>query len=1187
MKSYRFPQGEREARARRLVPPQRRCHKNKARQGAPDKGDNSSKNFNNYILLAMNVWVNVAIIKAAVAECEAGYKDAASDAGSSALASASGIHSQHSVAHSESNLSSNSSFDGLSSASRRAMWVWVESEVVSGSVQSLFGRASPHTSGAHTKGNTMRGPTAPSNDGILIIRVTDHTSEHHGKVIQISQRHISTVADSVAGQQQRFILPANTATSNNADDLASDLTQLTHLHEPAVVDCLHRRYELSGWKVYTSSGPILIAINPCRNVCGLYDDNAMRLYWRWGEGLATGGPMLPSSSSNIIGVSTMESEKATTAPPPHVFGVADSAYRGMMRSLDFARSSQEEEKKEDTNCVDDIVANHTVLVSGESGAGKTVTTKFIMQYLAALSKKVDSDQITGGGREVTEKSCIEQRVLQSNAILEAFGNARTLRNDNSSRFGKFIELRFSQRGRLMGASVDTYLLEKARIVGHTCGEQTYHIFYEVLAKGSFTAAERKQFLINNLTSTDFAITTSDGGKDKSKLMHNGYDDHAHMFGEVRIAMNTMGFSRPEQVGIFQALCGLLHLSNLTLPDAFEETNDGEECVLSMQCASLDPALHLLGVSYQALNRAVTTVQFKAADELVKKNLTTSQAIRAVQALIKGLYSSIFSLLVDRINSCIGGSSADEVHVEEGAFIGVLDIFGFESFEKNSFEQLCINYCNESLQQQFNRFVFKLEQQEYMREGIRWDMIEFEDNQDILDLIEKKHGGILTCLDEQCKLGVRCTDRTFVSAVYKMCSTTHKRFSADRKQQSQGKFCIHHYAGVVEYDTNGFMEKNKDEIPMEASELFSKSSCVFIQNVADVISSKLSRGQEEQKRNALKSSISRVSVGGQFSSQLLMLRRRIDGTHPHYIRCLKPNDQLQPNRFVRSIVVDQLRCGGILEAIRVSRAGFPHRYTFDHFVSRFGMLLSSLSDTNNTQFLRPKTVGKLNIGGSATALEKRKVAAPKKQRKDPMKSSEALVKVIAQRIMAEKENKSGGAHKEEMSSNSSTRSFWNSQSPKPPCRGKMSIHKPFDTSEAGIQLGATKVFLLQDTFDYIERVRGQVLTHNATKISALVRMFLSRHVYLKLLRSYQESLKRRSLGGAGNHERLPETTSADSVLRRIDVNVDTFESRSPRLRGSSFASSEQPPEYDWISIGHGRFVKRDSATQKLDQDYIDL
>ena len=1146
----------------------------------------------------MNVWVNTAIIKAAVADGET----ESSDAGSSALALG-GSQSQHSVAHSDSNLSSNASFDGLSLSSRRAKWVWIESEVVSGSAQSLFGRsASQHTSSIqrHSQSNhgTMRPTASSSNEGMLTIRVTDQTSEHHGKIIPISQRHLSAVADGGRQpQQERCILPANVTTTNDVDHarvLPSDLTQLTHLHEPAVVDCLHRRYELSGWKVYTSSGPILVAINPCRSVNGLYDDTAMKLYWRWGERLANGGGGGGGGSND---------EEATATPPPHVFGVADSAYRGMMRNLDFARNSRsggggrEEEKKEDTSCADDIiVANQTVLVSGESGAGKTVTTKFIMQYLAALSKKVDSDHVVGvtvgrrrGGGGATDKSSIEQRVLQSNAILEAFGNARTLRNDNSSRFGKFIELRFSHRGRLIGASIDTYLLEKARIVGHTCGERTYHIFYEVLAKGSFAAAERKRFLINNLTASNFAITTSDGGKDKSKLVHNGYDDHAHMFGEVRTAMNTMGFSRPEQMDIFQAVCGLLHLSNLTLPDAFEETNDGEECVLNKNCASLEPALHLLGVSYQALNAAVTTVQFKAVDELVKKNLTASQAIRAVQALIKGLYSSIFSLLVDRINSCIVGSSLDEENAAGGAFIGVLDIFGFESFDKNQFEQLCINYCNESLQQQFNRFVFKLEQQEYMREGIRWDMIEFEDNQDILDLIEKKHGGILTCLDEQCKLGVRCTDRTFVSAVYKMCLTTHKRFSADKKQQSQGKFCIHHYAGVVEYDTNGFMEKNKDEIPMEASELFSNSSCCFIQNIADVISSRMNRGQEESKRNALKSSISRVSVGGQFANQLQMLRRRIDGTHPHYIRCLKPNDQLQPDRFDRNIVVDQLRCGGILEAIRVSRAGFPHRYTFDHFVSRFGMLLSSLSVTDNTVVHRPKAVGKLNIGGRASTLEKRRVVGTKKQRKDPTKSCEALVKVIARWIMSERQKKLGDVHEEQLPPNTSaSRSFWSSQSPQ---RTGANIHKPLDTSEAGIQLGATKVFLLQETFDCIERVRGQVLTHNATKISSLVRMYLARRAYMKLLRSYRESLKRRSLGGAGNQGNFSETKSDDNaVLRQIDVNMDMFESKSPRYRGGgSFASSDQPAEYDWISIGHGRFVKRESfmATQKLDSDYIDL
>lgn len=946
--------------------------------------------------------------------------------------------------------------------------------------------------------------------------------------------------------------------------------------------------------MYTSSGPILIAINPCRNINGLYDETAMKMYWQHGERLA-----LPKNDTT----------DDTSIPPPHVFGVADSAYRGMMRGLDFARSNddsnrnniEEEEKKDDLQqptAADDIVANQSVLVSGESGAGKTVTTKFIMQYLAALSKKVDSDHatVTSSGRSSSEqKSSIESRVLQSNAILESFGNARTLRNDNSSRFGKFIELRFSDRGRLIGASIDTYLLEKARIVGHTCGERTYHIFYEVLAKGSLTSTERKKFFIDNTSPTDFAITTSDEGKDKSRLMHNGYDDHAKMFSELRSAMNTMGFNRPEQMEIFQAICGLLHLSNLTLQGAFVDTNDGEECMLNKNSASLDPALKLLGVSYEALNAAVTTVSFKAVNELVKKNLNASQSIRAVQALIKGAYDAIFSLLVGRINSCITGGDYVDDHHSPGAFIGLLDIFGFESFEKNSFEQLCINYCNESLQQQFNRFVFKLEQQEYQREGIKWDMIEFEDNQDILDLIEKKHGGILTTLDEQCKLGMRCNDKTFVSAVYKKCMSTSTRFDASKKQQSQGKFSIHHYAGLVEYDTSGFMEKNKDEIPMETSDLFSSSSCSFMQDVGMAISSKMNSSQKESKRNVIKSSISRVSVGGQFSAQLQRLRRRIDETHPHYVRCLKPNDQLQPNHFDNHIVVDQLRCGGILEAIRVSRAGFPHRYTFEHFVSRFGVILSALamtprSETKKTQF-RPRKVGRLNLGNrEATATPaKRKVVAPKKPRIDPKKSCESLVKIIARYILAEreknKEEEEKPVEEEPQSADSlSPRSFWASQSPNKR-GGNTNIHQTLDTSEAGIQMGSTKVFLLQDTFDCIERVRGQVMASNATRISSCIRGWLARRAYREILRSMRESI-RRSLGRGDiileSHDDGIE--SRDDVVRsNVDVNiVELYETKSSYEKSQCV---EKPVvEFEWVSIGHGRFVKKQIFVVA---DYVDL
>jgi len=1126
----------------------------------------------------MNLWINEAIINSSIAEQEQSEGN------------------KGTLTHSNSNLSAKSSFDINVASSRKATWVWVECVVVSGSAHGLFGHSSSSRSRGNSNTTTATAPLYKTRGGnsnsrsipqaeeeILTIRITDQENEHVNQVISISRRHLLAV-----GNGRGVVLPAN-KTPQDDTELPSDLTQLTHLHEPAVVDCLRRRYKLDGWKMYTSSGPILVAINPCRNIKGLYDDNAMRMYWQWGERLANGG--VDEAKKNL---------------PPHVFGVADAAYRGMMRGLDFSRNNNilEEEKKdeEEAGMKDDIIANQSVLVSGESGAGKTVTTKFIMQYLAALSKKVDSDHISGSGGK---KTSIEQRVLQSNAILESFGNARTLRNDNSSRFGKFIELRFSDRGQLMGASIDTYLLEKARIVGHTAGERSYHIFYEILSsKGrgslSLSASERKKFFIDNKTAADFAITTSDGGKDRSRLMHNAYEDHTKMFEELRAAMNTMGFSRPEQMEIFQTICGLLHLSNLTLDDAFVDTNDGEECMLNKNSSSLAPALQLLGVSYDSLNAAVTTVQFRAVDELVKKNLNESQAIRAVQALVKGAYDCVFTLLVDRINLCIAGPSSEvETHQSGAAFIGLLDIFGFESFGVNSFEQLCINYCNESLQQQFNRFVFKLEQQEYQREGIKWDMIQFEDNQDILDLIEARHGGILTTLDEQCKLGMRCNDKTFVSAVYKKCMTTSKRFDANKKQQSQGKFCIEHYAGLVEYDTNGFMEKNKDEIPMEASELFSNSSCAFIQDVSLAISAKTNGTQinGSSKRNAaMKSSISRTSVGGQFKGQLLKLRKRIDETSPHYVRCLKPNDQLQPNSFDPHIVVDQLRCGGILEAIRVSRAGFPHRYTFEHFDQRFSLLAISLtprSEATKQQHRPRRVVGKLNLGNKATTPGKtKKKFNPTKLKKDPKKSCESLVKTIARYIMAEKEKnkKPVEEKKPEIDSDSlSPRSFWKTQ--QSPQRGGNTnyVHKPVDTSAAGIQMGLTKVFLLQDTFDCIERLRGQVMSSSATKISAIVRMYQARLAYLEVLSDMRE-LIRRSMGGGGDMNRgHEELKSGDTVpLNQIDVNlVEVFESKSAYNTANKIEKKKEV-EFEWVSIGHGRFVKRSiEVAQTFESDFVDL
>ena len=1091
----------------------------------------------------MKLWVHASILKAAAASV-------AVDADANATAPKNSLRRFDSIS---SNKSNNNEGDGLST--RKEQWVWVLSEVISGSTQGLFSTTSTQST------SSMAGTSPRSNDNdpnkaadsTLTIRVVDTESDYADKIIEIARKHINMVDGG------RGVLPANTYDSEQP--LPSDLTQLTHLHEPAVLDCLHNRYRLpSGWEMYTSSGPILIAINPCRMVKALYDESTMNMYQSYGEQLAIGSS--GSSNNKTKKQHDKVSSSSSSSPPPHVFAVADSAYRGMMRGLDFARDDNndtftEEEKKNESS----TLSNQSILVSGESGAGKTVTTKFLMQYLADLSRKVHSDHAPTtavGAAGNNEKSSIEQRVLNSNPILEAFGNARTLRNDNSSRFGKFIEMRFSDRGRLLGAYIDTYLLEKARIVGHTCGEQTYHIFYEVLAQGSLTEAMRRKFMIENSSASDFAITTSDGGKNNSKLVHNEYDDHCKMFQELRSAMDTLSFSQSEQMEIFQVVSALLHLSNLTLKDGFVDINDGEECKLNENNVSLKRTLSLLGVTYEALDSAVTRVQFKAVDELVTKNLSTSQATRAVQALIKGVYDSIFTILVGRINSCIAGVSDQDS--SGGTFIGLLDIFGFETFKKNVFEQFCINYCNESLQQQFNRFVFKLEQQEYIREGIRWDMIEFQDNQDTLDLIEKRNSGILTILDEQCRLGMRCNDKTFVSAVYDKCMSGNTRFGADRKQKSQGKFTIRHYAGIVEYSTDGFMEKNKDEIPMEASELLSQSTCALVRDIAEVISTKTTGCQKENK-----SSISRVSVGKQFSGQLQKLRRRIDETHPHYVRCIKPNEQLQPNHFDSNIVVDQLRCGGILEAIRVSRAGFPQRYTFEHFLARFSVISSAVSD-------KPKVSCK--VGRANRGAHKRRKA---KTQADTKAECQTLVKLISQWILNEREKNrvadDDTPHLEPSAESLSPRSFWKNQSD--------SKNSAIDLSAAGIQVGATKVFLIQDTFDIIERLRGQVTMANATKIASVIRMYLARKAYILMLKEYRQARGQiRALFKAHSSSPQPKKCIEldENMLNKVVTNVEGFEIISHGERAKS--TSTEPTDFIWLSIGHGRFVKKVGSGEEI-------
>ena len=434
----------------------------------------------------------------------------------------------------------------------------------------------------------------------------------------------------------------------------------------------------------------------------------------------------------------------------------------------------------------------------------------------------------------------------------------------------------------------------------------------------------------------------------------------HTYRELKTAMNVMGFDSEEQLDIFEIVSALLHLSNLT----FVERGHGE-CLLNEENFSLEAALELCGVTLDALEAALCSVVIEAGGERLIKTLGMAQCTKALEALIKATYGALFEYLVRRVNGCIatGVEQADKSGAdmqspdsiggasvaETAAFIAVLDIFGFESFETNSFEQLCINYTNESLQQQFNRFVFKLEQAEYEREGISWKFIEFPDNQNILDLIDKRHTGILSVLDEQCIQAFN-NDQSFANSLYdKHCgkggSSGTAAFAANNGQRARGMFNIHHYAGPVEYNTMDFLEKNKDETPKEINELLAGSENHFLQHLGEIIlsrpvansnnrtSSKFGAAHHHHKQ----SSLIRVSVGKQFSTQLKQLRARIDDTSPHYIRCLKPNNELRPDHFDSAVIADQLRYAGILEAIRVSRVGYPQRYLHERFLSRYRIL----------------------------------------------------------------------------------------------------------------------------------------------------------------------------------------------------------------------------------------------------------
>ncbi|KAK4768747.1 hypothetical protein SAY86_026897 [Trapa natans] len=636
-----------------------------------------------------------------------------------------------------------------------------------------------------------------------------------------------------------------------------DMTRLAYLHEPGVLENLRHRYEIN--EIYTYTGNILIAVNPFRRIPNLYDIQVMKQY----------------KGASLSDLS------------PHPFAIADSAYRQMITEG----------------------ISQAILVSGESGAGKTESTKMLMMYLAFM-----------GGRAASEARTVEQQVLESNPVLEAFGNAKTVRNNNSSRFGKFVEIQFDQRGRISGAAIRTYLLERSRVCQVSDPERNYHCFYMLCAAPSddverYKLGDPRKFHYLN-QSNCFEL--------------DAFDDRKEYLA-TRKAMDIVGINSDDQDAIFQVVAAILHLGNIQFakgeePDSSIPKDDESHF-------HIKTAAELFMCDEKALEDSLCKRVMVTRDESITKTLNPEAAAISRDTLAKVVYSRLFDWIVNKINSSIGQDSHSKF------LIGVLDIYGFESLMIHSFEQFCINLTNEKLQQHFNQHVFKMEQEEYTREEIDWSYIEFIDNQDVLDLIEKKPGGIIALLDEACMFP-RSTHETFAEKLYQTFKD-HKRFS--KPKLSRTDFTICHYAGDVTYQTELFLDKNKDYDVAEHQALLSESRCSFIKDL-------FPPPPEESSKTSKFS-----SIGSRFKQQLQSLLETLSATEPHYIRCVKPNNLLKPSIFDNNNVLQQLRCGGVMEAIRISCAGYPTRKTFDEFANRFRILAPDVIHEGTNEVIACKKI----------------------------------------------------------------------------------------------------------------------------------------------------------------------------------------------------------------------------------------
>ncbi|XP_036676948.2 unconventional myosin-XV isoform X5 [Drosophila suzukii] len=660
----------------------------------------------------------------------------------------------------------------------------------------------------------------------------------------------------IKGKPQTFALQPGEGSLRARQDLGSsgveDMTLLDDLHEASLLWNLRLRYDKG--LIYTFAGSILIAVNPYKMFPDAYGLEVAKQY--------AGRPL--------------------GSLPPHLFAIGAAAHAA-------------------------LPSPQVVVISGESGSGKTESTKLVMQYLAAV--------VPGGG---SASAVITEQILEAAPLLEAFGNARTARNDNSSRFGKYLEVYFKS-GAIVGAKITQYLLEKSRIVTQAPGERNYHVFYELL--GGLSETERSKY---GLLEADKYFYLNQGATDCA----SGRVDWESLQG----AMQVLGVSEGEREGIVRVLAAVLHLGNVYFHR--RQLRHGQEGVEVGSDAEIKWAAHLLHISAEGLHRALTSRTTEARAERLHTPLGIDQALDARDAFAKALYAGLFNWLVSRINSIVQKGGTHDAHR-----ISILDIFGFEDLAENSFEQLCINYANENLQLYFNKHVFKLEQAEYARERLEWTPLAWDDNLPVIHLLAKKPVGICHLLDDESNFP-RATDLSFLEK----CHYNHALSELyARPRIGAQEFGVTHYAGQVWYCVDGFLDKNRDALRGDVLELLASSRL----NLVGELTKQL-RAQRDAGKTLPKGSNGRFvtmkprtpTVAARFADSLQQLLQSMGRCHPWFVRCIKPNQEKHALRMDMPCVLQQLRYLGMLDTIQIRQRGYPVRLRFQHFVERYRHLLPS-------------------------------------------------------------------------------------------------------------------------------------------------------------------------------------------------------------------------------------------------------